>query len=123
MVLHSHDGLDEASVCAPTRYILIDRGSVVEASELDPSMFGIMRHAKAPEPARTLADAVSIATSLLEGRDAGSRRDMLVINAAIALVVSGHKLSWRDAAGYARDLLDSRRVLDLLQRVVASAKS
>lgn len=123
MVLHSHDGLDEASVCAPTRYILVDRGSVVDASEFEPGMFGITRHASAPEPARNLADAVSIATALLEGRDVGARRDMLVINAAIALVVSGHKLSWRDAAGHARDLLDSRRVLDLVQRTVDSAKT
>jgi anthranilate phosphoribosyltransferase len=122
MVLHSLDGLDEASVSAPTRYILVDRGSVVEESQFEPSMFGITAHASPPEPARTLADAVSIATALLEGRDVGSRRDMLVMNAAIALVVSGHRLSWREAAGHARDLLDSRRVLDLLQRCVESAK-
>jgi anthranilate phosphoribosyltransferase len=121
MVLHSRDGLDEASVCAPTRYILVDRGSVVEESELEPSMFGIVTHASPPEPARTLAEAVSIATALLEGRDVGSRRDMLVMNAAIALVVSGHRLSWRDAAGRARDLLDSRRVLDLVRRCIESA--
>jgi anthranilate phosphoribosyltransferase len=121
MVLHSRDGLDEASVCAPTRYILIDRGSVVEESEFEPSMFGITTHARPPESARNLADAVSIATALLEGRDVGARRDMLVLNAAIALVVSGHRLSWRDAAGHARDLLDSRRVLDLVQRCTETA--
>ena len=73
------------------------------------------------ERARDLADAVSIATALLEGRDAGARRDMLVLNAAVALVVAGHRLSWRDAAGLARDLLDSRRVLDLLHRLVEPA--
>lgn len=123
MVLHSRDGLDEASVCAPTRYVLVDRGSVVESSEFDASTFGIESHAGSPEPARSLAEAVSIATALLEGRDVGARRDMLVLNAAIALVVGGHRLSWRDAAGFARDLLDSRRVLDLFNRVVASSKA
>jgi len=123
MVLHSRDGLDEASVCAPTRYIRVDRGSLVEESEFEPSMFGIPKHTLAPEPAKTLADAVSIATALLDGRDVGARRDMLVLNAAIALVVSGHRLSWRDAAAHARDLLDSRRVLDLVKRMTNGTKS
>jgi anthranilate phosphoribosyltransferase len=122
MVLHSRDGLDEASICAPTRYVLVDRGSVVETSEFDPGMFGLTVRATPPEPARNLADAVSIATSLLEGRDMGARRDMLVMNAAIALVVSGHRLSWRDAAGHARDLLDSRRVLHVVERGIESSR-
>jgi anthranilate phosphoribosyltransferase len=123
MVLHSIDGLDEVSVCAPTRYMLVDRGSIVEDGQLDPSMFGIQPHARAPEAARNLAEAVSIATALLEGRDTGSRRDMLVVNAAVALVVAGHRLSWREAAGFARDLLDGRRALDLLQRVASARKA
>jgi anthranilate phosphoribosyltransferase len=122
MVLHSLDGLDEVSVCTPTRYVLVDRGSVVEDGLLDPTMFGIETHARAPEAARTLADAVSIATALLEGRDNGARRDMLVANAAVALVVSGHRLPWTDAADLARELLDSRRVLDLLQRAISAQK-
>jgi anthranilate phosphoribosyltransferase len=46
---------------------------------------------------------------------------MLVINAAVALVVAGHRLSWRDAAGLARDLLDSRRALQSLERLAARA--
>lgn len=121
MVLHACDGLDEVSPCAPTRFVLVDRGSVVEEGMIEPSQFGMQPHTKQPERARDLADAVSIATALLEGRDAGARRDMLVLNAAVALVVAGHRLSWRDAAGLARDLLDSRRVLDLLHRLVEPA--
>ena len=119
MVLHAEDGLDEASVCAPTRFVHVDRGSVVDEGTLDPALFGIEAHASPPEPARSLQDAVAMARDLLEGRDAGGRRDMLVMNAAIAIVVGGHRLSWRDAAGLARDLLDSRRVLGLLQRLLA----
>ena len=117
MVLHATDGLDEVSVSAPTRFVRVDRGSVTDEGLLEPEMFGLATHAAPPERARTLAEAVSIATALLEGRDAGARRDMLVANAAVAIVVSGHRLSWRDAAGMARDLLDSRRTLQLLERL------
>jgi anthranilate phosphoribosyltransferase len=117
MVLHAEDGLDEASVCTPTRFVHVDRGSVVDEGVLEPGMFGIQTHATPPEPARTLPEAVAIAQDLLEGRDAGGRRDMLVMNAAIAIVVGGHRLSWRDAAGMARDILDARRGMDLLQRL------
>lgn len=118
MVIHARDGLDEVSVCAPTRFVHVERGTIVDEGELEPAMFGIEAHARSPAPAGNLAEAVSIATALLEGRDTGPRRDMLVANAALALVTSGHRLSWRDAAGMARDLLDSRRALNLLQRVI-----
>lgn len=117
IVLHATDGLDEVSVCAPTRFVHVERGSVVDEGALEPSMFGLCSHAKPPERATTLAEAVSIATALLEGRETGSRRDMLVANAAVALVVAGHRLSWRDAAGMARDLIDSRRTLQLVERL------
>lgn len=117
MVLHSLDGLDEVSVSAPTRFVRVERGSVVEEGQLEPADFGLAPHAAVPEPCRDLANAVSVATALLEGRERGARRDMLVANAAVALVVSGHRLSWADAAGLARDTLDSRRAADLLVRL------
>ena len=120
MVLHAMDGLDEVTVCAGTRFVRVERGSVIDEGVLEPEMFGIATHAAAPERAANLAEAVSIATALLEGRDTGTRRDMLVVNAAVALVVAGHRLSWRDAAGMARDLLDSRRTLQLFERLAAS---
>ena len=121
MVLHALDGLDEVSVSAGTRFVHVERGSVIEDGVLEPSSFGLQSHAEPPQRAGSLAEAVSIATALLEGRDTGSRRDMLVANAAVALVVSGHRLSWRDAAGMARDLIDSRRTLQLLERLTAAA--
>jgi anthranilate phosphoribosyltransferase len=120
MVLHATDGLDEVSVCAETRFVRVERGSVIDEGTLEPSMFGLERHTVPPARAGNLAEAVSIATALLEGRESGARRDMLIANAAVALVVSGHRLSWRDAAGMARDLLDSRRTLQLFERLAAS---
>jgi anthranilate phosphoribosyltransferase len=121
MVVHSLDGLDEVSVSAGTRFVHVERGSVVDEGVLEPAMFGLPTRTAPPERARSLAEAVSIATALLEGRDTSARRDMLVINAAVALVVAGHRLSWRDAAGLARDLLDSRRALQSLERLAARA--
>lgn len=119
MVLHAMDGLDEVSVSAKTRFVRVERGSVVDEGVLEPATFGLTMHAAPPKPAETLAEAVSIATALLEGRDEGPRRDMLLANAAVALVVSGHRLSWRDATGMARDLIDSRRTLQLVERLTA----
>lgn len=119
-VLHSDDGLDEASVCAPTQYVRVERGSVVEDGVLLPTDFGITAARKPPEPARSLQEAVAMARALLEGRDGEGRRDMLIMNAAIAIVAGGHRLGWKEAADLARDLLDGRRALDLLRRLVAT---
>jgi len=122
MVLHGMDGLDEVSVTHATRYVHVERGVVAGEGMLEPAMFGIRAHAEPPEPAHSLVEAVEIANRLLDGRDVGARRDMLVANAAVALVVGGHRLSWKDAASMARDLLDSRRVRILLDRLVEQEK-
>jgi len=122
LVIHSEDGLDEISVCAPTLFLRVDRGSVVEEGVFKPEMFGIQSHATPPPPAQNLSDAVAIARGLLEGNDMDSRRDMLLLNAAVAMVVGGLRLSWKDAVGVARDMIDGRRALALLERILSNEK-
>ncbi len=119
MVVHSVDGLDEISVCAPTWFVHVKRGTIVDEGQLRPEDFGVPQHSELPVAAVGLPNAVEIAEGLLRGQQAGPRRDMLLVNSAVGFVMGGQQLSWKDAAAAARDLLDSRRVLTFFRSLVA----
>ncbi|GJM45394.1 MAG: anthranilate phosphoribosyltransferase [Gemmatimonadota bacterium] len=86
-VVHSRDGLDELSLSAPTHVIEVT-GSGLRRYEVSPGDFGL-----AEAPARELegGDAAMnarILTGIFAG-EAGPRRDVVLMNAAMALVAAG----------------------------------
>ena len=103
-VVHGHDGLDEISVCAPTRVSELKDG-LVHTYDIAPEQI-LGRAAKAEdleggEPAVNAA----ITRSILEG-EKGPRRDVVVINAAGALVAAGA------AEGFPRGVELAERSID-----------
>ena len=88
-VVHGEDGLDELSVCAPTRVIEVRDARVVGELTVDPRDFGIPRAARsdlaggdAPENARRLR-------AILAGSERSPAADAVALNAAAALLVAG----------------------------------
>jgi len=96
-VVHGHDGLDEISVCAPTRVCELRDGGL-RTYELEPERFFGRRADPAELAGGTPADNAAIIRAILDG-ERGPRRDVTVINAAAALL----------AAGVASDLADGIR--------------
>jgi anthranilate phosphoribosyltransferase len=96
-VVHSEDGLDEFSPCAPTRVAEVRDGEVREYT-VAPADFG--REALCdediaqPGSAREAADWLARAFEEPEGKGFGA----LVPNAAACLVVAGIEEDWRQAA-------------------------
>ena len=118
LVLHARDGLDEISPCTETDYVRVMDGVVVETGTLSPEMFGVKRHATAPVPAADLTRAAHLAEELLKGTCTTAHVDMLVLNAAAALVVAGQCRSWASAADVARAAIADGRGWELLQRLI-----
>ncbi len=86
-VVHGHDGLDEITVCAPTRITELDRGAI-RTYDMTPEQLIARKAAteelKGGDPQRN----VEITREILEGQKS-SRRDVVVVNAAAALVAAG----------------------------------
>jgi len=118
LVLHSHDGLDEISLCTDTDYVRVVDGAVVDTGTLTPETFGLNRHTAPPTPAGNLPEAVQLSRTLLAGTCTSAHADMLVINAAAALVVAGCCGNWVEGAEMARGLLADGAGLALLQRLI-----
>jgi len=88
LVIHGHDGLDEVSISAPTAMARVRNGAI-EHGTVDARSLGLADAPHAALAAQDLADAARTLSALLSGSDRGPRLDMLIANAAAALVAAG----------------------------------
>jgi anthranilate phosphoribosyltransferase len=118
-VVHG-SGLDELTLSGSTLVAVLNEGRV-ELRTLAPEDAGLSRCD--PEALRggDPAHNASVARAVLGG-ERGPRRDVVVLNAAAALVVAGRAASLREAAALAGAAIDDGRVRRLLERVVELAR-
>jgi anthranilate phosphoribosyltransferase len=104
-VVHGSDGLDEITTTGPTLVFEISRGAVIER-RLHPSDFGLpCTH---PEALRGGDPEFNcgIANEILSGAR-GPQRDIVLANAAAALVAAGKSDSFQEGAKLAGETIDS----------------
>jgi anthranilate phosphoribosyltransferase len=114
-VVHGAGGIDELSLAGASRVAEVDRGKLTlrTVTAADAGL------AAAPVDALRVgstAEAASHARAILEG-ERGPGRDVVLLNAAAALVIAGAEPDLRAAAGRAARVIDSgaaRRTLDAL---------
>ncbi|MDT8902883.1 anthranilate phosphoribosyltransferase [Anaeroselena agilis] len=112
MVVHSLDGLDEISAAAPTKIAEVVNGQV-KSYLLDPADYGFrgdssLYRGGAPD------DNAAIILGILRGQKDG-RRDIVLLNAAAALVVAGKAGSLREGLALAAASVDSGAALGRLE--------
>ena len=104
-VVHGGGGLDEISLAGPTMVAEVREGEVRRFS-VTPEEFGAEPAPLAAIRGGTAAENAALIRRILEG-EAGPPRDIVVINAAAALVAAGVSENFREAADMARSAIDS----------------
>lgn len=122
MVVHGAGGLDEASL-AGANEVLFFSGDTIERYTVDPLDVGLMR---APLEALRGGDPMENASTLLSvlNGEHGAARDVVLLNAALALYTYGTVSTIRDGVMEASRSIDeghASRVLKQLQRTEVSA--
>ena len=115
-VAHGSDGLDEITISGPTHIAALESGNV-RTFEISPEDVGFKR-AK-PEALRG-GDAETNAAALLgvlKGKP-GAYRDVTLLNAAAALVVSGRAKDLKAGAAMATKAIDSGEAEGRLDRLI-----
>lgn len=112
MVVHAEDGIDEISTTGPTRIGHVEHGTV-RIERFDPAPLGMPRARPEDLDAADLDDAVRIARGVLAG-EPGPARDIVVLNAAAALVVGEAAPGWGAALRLAASAIDSGRAAKTL---------
>ena len=87
LVVHGLDGLDEITITGPTR-IAEARDGAVRTYEVDPEEFGLTRATLEDISGGDAADNAAIVREVLSGKKS-PRRDVVLLNAAAALVAAG----------------------------------
>jgi len=87
MVVHGLDGLDEITITGPTRIGEV-RDGVVRSYEVTPEEFGMARGSLEDLSGGDAAENARIIREILDGKKS-ARRDVVLLNAAAALVVGG----------------------------------
>jgi anthranilate phosphoribosyltransferase len=105
LVVHGLDGLDEVTITAPTRIAEVREGTV-RTYEVTPEEFGINRGTLDDISGGDAAANANIIAQILGGTKS-ARRDVVLLNAAAALVAAGRADHLADALPLASESIDS----------------
>lgn len=105
LVVHGLDGLDEITITGSTRIGEV-RGEWVRLYEIKPEQFGLSRAPLSEISGGDVHANAAIIREILDGKKS-ARRDVVLMNAAAALVAAGRADSLADAMPIAVKSLDS----------------
>ena len=116
LVVHGADGLDEITITGPSHVAEVRNGTI-SVYDVTPEQFGLERAAiSAIQGGDKVANAYII-RRLLDG-ERSPRRDVVLLNAAAALVVAGKANSISEALPMAAQSLDSGAARDKLAKLI-----
>jgi anthranilate phosphoribosyltransferase len=116
-VVHGADGMDEITTTGSTMVWDVRGGEVCEFV-VEPESFGIPRAAPADLLGGGRGVNARIALDVLGGQP-GPKRDIVLVNAAAALVVAGHAKDWAEGMEQAAEALDRGFALEKLRALTA----
>jgi anthranilate phosphoribosyltransferase len=116
-VVHGAGGLDEIALGGETMVAEVRDGKVRKFS-VTPEEFGVKRAPIETIRGGTAKENAAMISRILEG-EAGAPRDIVVINAAAALVATGASENFRDAADTASFAINSGKASETLENLKA----
>jgi anthranilate phosphoribosyltransferase len=119
-VVHGADGLDEITITDKTTVASYSNGTV-ETFTISPDDFGLKRQSLdgfGGLNARANAELIRAILECEKTKQTAAARDLIIVNAAAALYVSGFALDFQEAAAFARDSIDSGRAASKLDALI-----
>ena len=120
LVFYGEDGLDELTTTGPSRVFQLREGKV-DDFELDPKDLGLVRALPDDLKGGTPPENAALLRQVLNG-DIGPRRDVVLLNAAAAVLAAGRAEDWPQAMEVGRESLDSGRAAQVLTRLVETSR-
>jgi anthranilate phosphoribosyltransferase len=115
-VVHGHDGLDEISVCAPTRVSELKDGLIRTYDIFPEAFFGQLA-----KPEDLLGghpeENAQITRNILSG-EKGPKRNVVLINAAAALVAAGQAKDFKEGIRRAETAIDEGAATQKMEALI-----
>jgi anthranilate phosphoribosyltransferase len=113
LVVSGQEGMDEATLTGETHVCEIRYGTLTQY-EITPEQFGLKRCALNDLAGGSPAENARITTDILTGREGGPRRDVVVLNSAMALYLGIDNCSVADCINMAENIIDSGKAAEKL---------
>lgn len=120
-VVHGADGIDEISTRGYTKVSECQDG-FVRTFYVHPADVGVAKANWDDLAGGDAAENAAIARSILDG-DRSARRDIVVLNAGVALLVAGRAATVREGMAQAAGALDSGAAAEVLHRLVRESNA
>jgi anthranilate phosphoribosyltransferase len=120
-VVHGADGLDEVTITDKTFVAACLPSRSVETFAISPEDFGLKRQSLDGFGASNARANAELIRTILEGEETkamAAARDLVIVNAAAALHVTGFTHDLREAAAFARESIDSGRAAAKLHALI-----
>ena len=117
MIVYGQDGLDEVSASAPTTVCEFQNGWY-RTCTVTPEQFGFPRGTKAEVVGGTAEENAQITRDILSGREQGTRRNIVLMNAGAALSVAEKAESIADGVKLAAEIIDSGAAAAKLEEMI-----
>ncbi len=122
MVVSSADGMDEISISDITHCAFVERGQVNEFI-LDPREYGFDLYPKNEIEGGDAAHNAQITKGILDGSITGAKKDIVLLNAAAALLVDGKVNSTEEGIEMARDAINNGAAVEKLNEIIKISNS
>ena len=116
MVVHS-DGLDEVSTIAPTKIRQLIDGNI-SSMELNPADFGILEVSIDELKGGDVPTNARIVRDILTGKEHGPKKDIVVLNAAAAIIVGNLADNFESAIKMAETSVSNGKALTCLEKLI-----
>ena len=118
LVIHGKDGMDEITTADETLVAELKDGDIKKYT-LTPEQFGLKRAKKEELLGGDAKTNKEITLSILKGEEQGSKRDIVLLNAAAAIYVSGLAPSVAEGIKAAEKSIDSGKAYKTYESVVS----
>jgi anthranilate phosphoribosyltransferase len=116
MVVHGLEGLDEISLCGPTKVAELRDGEVKEYT-VEPEQFGFKRCRLEDLHGGNAEQSALIVRGVLDGKK-GPARDVVLLNSGAALYISGSAATMQDGVRLAAEAIDGAKARRKLEQLV-----
>jgi len=120
-IVHGADGLDEVSISGPTQTTMLKDGAIT-TGELTPEDAGLKRWPLADIRGGDAAHNAAAITRLFDG-ETGAYRDIVLLNAACAIMVAGAANDVSSGVTLAAQALDSGAARNKLQALIKASNA
>jgi anthranilate phosphoribosyltransferase len=117
LVVYGEDGLDEITVTGKT-FIAELKNSKIRNYEITPEDVGLARAKPESLQGGTPRDNAELLCSILSGKK-GPQRDIVLMNAAAALIAGGKAATFKQGIVLANTAIDSEKALQKMEDLIA----